>query len=239
MSLHEAIVNRAPSLAEQVVEAVQGGIRSGRLVPGELYSVYQLANDLGTSRSPVREALLRLAETGIVTFERNRGFRIQAPGPREIAEVFSVRLALEAPAARLAAVKVTPNDLARIEGIFQRLEAAAESGDELEFMHLDQLLHETVFDIAGNEYAKKIIDNIRSATRLVGASTTNDRTLIEICREHVPIINALRAHDADEAERAMTEHVHRTGRLLLRKSLLSRGISDPAEGDRLWRELVP
>src|SRR5919109_1592521 len=101
-------VGRAPSLNDQVVEAVRAAIHSGDLAPGELYSAYQIADRLGVSRSPVREALLRLAETGLVRMERNRGFRIVAPAAHDIAEIFAVRLLLEVPASGQAARHRTP-----------------------------------------------------------------------------------------------------------------------------------
>ena len=73
----------APSLADAVAQAVRDGVAAGELVPDVTYSVYQLAELLGVSRSPVREALLRLAEVGLVRFERNRGFRVLLPPPEE------------------------------------------------------------------------------------------------------------------------------------------------------------
>ncbi|MGW0201118.1 GntR family transcriptional regulator [Nonomuraea sp. NPDC003201] len=90
------------SLAEQVISEVRRAVHTGAMVPGRLYSVYQVAEQLNVSRSPVREAMLRLAEAGLVQVERNRGFRVVLPHPREIVEIFGVRLALELPAARRA-----------------------------------------------------------------------------------------------------------------------------------------
>lgn len=98
----------ASSLTDQVADAVRAAVRSGDLTPGRLYSAYQMADLLGVSRSPVREALLRLAEAGMVALERNRGFRIAVPGAREIAEVFHLRLLLEVPAVERVAASPPP-----------------------------------------------------------------------------------------------------------------------------------
>jgi DNA-binding GntR family transcriptional regulator len=89
------------SLTDRVVHELRESIRSGVLRPGELYSVYQLAEQLQVSRTPVREGLLRLAEAGMVRFERNRGFRVLRSAPADIAGIFHLRLLLEVPAARL------------------------------------------------------------------------------------------------------------------------------------------
>ena len=77
------IDGRTASLADQVADAVRAGVRSGDLVPGRLYSAYQLAEIMGISRSPVREALMRLAEAGMVSLERSRGFRLPVGSQRQ------------------------------------------------------------------------------------------------------------------------------------------------------------
>jgi DNA-binding GntR family transcriptional regulator len=210
-----------PSLTERTIEAVREAIRTQILVPGELYSVYQLATELGVSRSPVRDALLRLAETGMVRFERNRGFRVMLPGPQDLAEMIAIRLALEVPAARRAAPRTGPADAAALTAACQAMAAAAAAGDEAVFMLHDQRLHALILDLAGNGYARRIIDNLRDATRLTGASTVErSRSLTDVYAEHLPIVTALVAQDADGAADAMRHHIEQTGRLLLHDAVL-------------------
>ena len=93
---------------EQAIAAVRAAIDDGRMKPGVKYSVYQLAEGLGISRTPVRDALLRLEEVGLIKFEARQGFRVLLPQPKEIAEIFAVRLALELPAVRKAATASDP-----------------------------------------------------------------------------------------------------------------------------------
>src|SRR6478672_598431 len=104
------------SLPDAVVDAVRAGITAGELVPDETYSVYQLADLLDVSRSPVREALVRLAEAGLVQINRNRGFRVVIPQARDIEEIIDIRLALEPAAARRAAEHATDDEHAAIRG---------------------------------------------------------------------------------------------------------------------------
>src|SRR5262245_57786125 len=87
----------------QAITAIRTAIDDGRMKPGVLYSAYQVSEALGISRTPVRDALLRLEEIGLIEFENRQGFRLRVPDPREIAEIFAVRLALECPAAGRAA----------------------------------------------------------------------------------------------------------------------------------------
>src|SRR3954471_15315411 len=132
------------SLAEQVISEVRRAVHTGAMVPGRLYSVYQVAEQLNVSRSPVREALLRLAEAGLVQVERNRGFRVVLPHPREIVEIFGVRLALELPAVHRGAGG-DPAELAEsLRVTMEEMAAAVEAGDEALFFHLDQALHDHI-----------------------------------------------------------------------------------------------
>jgi DNA-binding GntR family transcriptional regulator len=226
------------SLADRTIEAVRAAIHSGILVPGELYSAYWLAEELGISRSPARDALLRLAETGLVKFERNRGFRVVLPTPQDIAEIFSIRLALEVPAARRASVKSDIRDRRNLRQQYVAMEIAAAANDEAMFTRHDQKFHALLLDIAGNNRTKSIVNNLRDATRLVGASTVGlDRSLPEVLVDHLPILEAFEAQDPDASAHAMEQHLQATGRLLLQRALLKEG-SDLAHGDRIWEKIV-
>ena len=206
----------AESLADQAVAAIRAAIRDGTLQAGQLYSAYQIAGYLGVSRSPVREALMRLAEAGMVSFERNRGFRIVVPGAPEIAEVFQLRLLLEVPAARRAAA-CSPGGLgARLAAELDQMRAAAGRLDERAFMQHDQRLHRLILEAAGNSRLAALVDNLRDATRTLGASTAGrSRGLADIAAEHVPVIEAISAGDPEVAGAAMTLHITHTGRLLM------------------------
>lgn len=208
-----------PSLTERTIAAVRAAIRNGTMVPGELYSVKQLATELGVSRSPVRDALLRLEETGMLRFERNRGFKLRPPGPTELAQIFAVRLALEVPAAGVAARLARQADLEALDTIRVTMLDAAHGNDESSFMALDQELHGTLLAISDNPFATKVVANIRDATRLVGASTTETRTLVQVYDEHLPILDAVNRQDPAAAREAMRVHLRHTCQLLVERCL--------------------
>ncbi|MEO7785227.1 MAG: GntR family transcriptional regulator [Terracoccus sp.] len=201
------------SLADAVVEAVRAGAATGALLPQQTYSVYQLAEMLGVSRSPVREALLRLAEAGLVRIERNRGFRVLTPETHDLDEIIDIRLALEPTAARRAADLATDEEHEAIRQAFDALDAA--TVDEARFWPADQALHDCLMRAAGNQRAAAIVERLRNTTALLGPPTTTaGRTLAEICAEHAPIVEAVLARRGDDAERAMRHHLEHTGRLL-------------------------
>lgn len=209
----------APSLTDAVVDAVRAGVQQQELVPGEVYSVYQLAELLGVSRSPVREALLRLAEVGLVEIARNRGFRVVLPTAHDVEEIFEIRLALEPPAAGRAAERGCPDADDHLEA----MAAAVSRGDEPAFWAADRALHRSVLVAAGNTRAAEIVEQLRATTALLGPPTTaTGRSLAEIHAEHRPIVDAVLAGDAGAAERAMREHLEHTRDLLTASPVASR-----------------
>lgn len=228
---------RRVSLTDRTLNAVRDGIRTGTLIPGELYSVYRLAEDLGVSRSPVRDALLRLAETGIVNFERNKGFRVVLPGPKELAEMISVRISLEVPAAQRAALNIGSDTGNELQTVYAAMKKAAENNDEPTFMNEDQRLHVVILKLADNSYVERVIETLRDATRLVGASTIKgSRDLSAVLVEHRPIVEAISAGDALGAGRAMDTHLRTTGRVLLADAVKRNNTNhDPLE---LWERLI-
>lgn len=194
---------------------MRDGIAAGELVPGEIYSVYGLADLLGVSRSPVREGMLRLAEAGLVEICRNRGFRIRPPQARDVEEIVEIRLALEPPAARRAAEESTDEQRAEMQEALTAMASAADQGDEPAFWPADRALHDTLLRAAGNARAATIIEQLRAVTALLGPPTTaQGRTLTEILAEHEPIVIAVLARDGAAAEKAMHTHLDQTGSLL-------------------------
>ncbi|HEX2312627.1 MAG TPA: GntR family transcriptional regulator [Thermomonospora sp.] len=204
------------NLNRQVAQVLREAIHSGELRPGELYSVSRISERLGVSRTPVREALLGLADTGLVRIERNRGFRVVRRDPRHIAEVFHLRLLLEVPATRLAA---RHRDPALLEGLRRELAAMREAAgdhDEARFMEHDRRFHALILDAAGNSLLTATVGNLRDTITTVGASTVDQtRSLADIAAEHDPVLAALAAGDAEAAAEAMRRHVAHTGELLL------------------------
>ncbi|BCJ50575.1 transcriptional regulator [Actinoplanes sp. NBRC 14428] len=206
----------APSLADAVAQAVRDGVAAGELVPDTTYSVYQLADLLGVSRSPVREGMLRLAEAGLVEIRRNRGFRVLPPRAHDVEEIIEIRLALEPPAARKAAAHGTDEQHAAVRAALATMAAAAARDDDASFWPADRSLHDLLLRASGNARAAAVVAQLRSATALLGPPTTvSGRTLAGIHAEHEPVVAAVLARDGAAAEAAMRAHLEATGRLLV------------------------
>lgn len=224
------------SLAKQVMEYVRAAVISGVMHPEELYSVYKLAEELQVSRSPVREGLLRLEEAGLIRFERNRGFRVVPTTPSDVAEIFSIRIALEVPAARRAA-QAADRHVATLSDVRGRMSDAAAVGNDELFFELDRELHDEILVASGARRAREIVERLRISTRLLGASTVRThRGYDDICREHDPIIDAIVGGDSETAGRAMEAHLVSTGQLLVAQVLQRTGEGEDAAA--LWERLT-
>jgi DNA-binding GntR family transcriptional regulator len=211
-----ALPPEAPSLADAVAQSVRDGVAAGELVPEKTYSVYQLADLLGVSRSPVREGLLRLAEAGLVEIRRNRGFRVLPPRAHDIEEIIGIRLALEPPAARLAAEQATDEQHDTIRSALDAMAAAAVRGDDASFWPADRALHDLLLRASGKSRTAAIVEQLRTTTALLGPPTTaSGRTLAEIHTEHEPVVAAVLARDGAAAESAMRTHLEATRNLLM------------------------
>lgn len=226
------------SLADQVMEYVRRAVLRGDMTIGEWYSVYQLSEELGISRSPVRDGLLRLEEAGLISFARNRGFQVVETQAREVAEIFALRLGIEPAAAYRAALHHTEEELAEATSVMMTMAECAKIGDDEGFFRLDQILHELIMQMGRSQRAVKLIAQLRTHTHLLGASTAGDsRSLQDILDEHSPILEAIRQRDASQARCLMHHHLGMTGRLLLGQALRRQGsANNEADVEAIWAE---
>jgi DNA-binding GntR family transcriptional regulator len=225
-------------LMEQAIAAVHTAIDAGRMKPGVKYSVYQLAELLGISRTPVREALLRLEAVGLVKFEPRQGFTIVLPQPEDIAEIFAIRLALELPAVRKVAAAADPDLMRALVEQRHQMKVAARNGVETEFAQRDLRLHDLILEAAGNARSRAIVNSLRQTTRLLGASTADKtRTLRNIDTEHQPIVDAIIAANPSAAEAAMRSHLVNTGKLLVSEAIRANKIDVGV--DEIWSNVLP
>jgi DNA-binding GntR family transcriptional regulator len=201
----------ASSLRDQARQAIRARIVTGDLAAGQIYSAASLAERLGVSATPVREAMLDLAAVGLVEAVRNRGFRVVAPGERDLDEIGELRLLLEPPALRLVAERAGDDQLAALEPLLAALQAAAESGDMVAYLTADREFHLRLLDLAGNRRLGRLVDQLRDQTRLIGIEALAESgRLAASDREHREMLDALRARDADRAEALMRAHVQHT-----------------------------
>jgi DNA-binding GntR family transcriptional regulator len=198
--------------ADSVYQTLREAIVDGRLEPGDSLIEWHVARQFGTSRTPVREALLRLETEGLAFRVPRRGLVVRRISEHEIHEVYAVRTALEALAAREAATEALPSDITRLCWVNQRLAEAIARAEFDSVPTLTNEFHQALANAAHNTMLLRFIMQAQDWTRHVGTSTVSlpGRRAAAV-KEHTRLIDAIAAHDADTAERLARAHMT-TGR---------------------------
>ncbi|MFI5426750.1 GntR family transcriptional regulator [Aeromicrobium sp. UC242_57] len=145
-------------MADRATAALRTAILNGDLEPDTLHAVHTVADRLGVSRTPVREAVIRLAADGMVRVHRNRGFIVLGTTAEELRQIFSLRLLLEVPATRAAAVLATDDDIAALEADIERMRQAMDGQDAETFLRADRQFHRTLLTISGNDRLAEFVE---------------------------------------------------------------------------------
>jgi DNA-binding GntR family transcriptional regulator len=194
------------TLREVVTEQIQQMIRDGELQPGERLLEDRLAEQLGVSRNPVREAIRALEATGLVEVVPRRGAYVAAFDATEAAELLDLRAALEAYAARLAAVRRTPEQLAHMRTTLDRGRAATAAGDLVGAAEAHRDFHLAVEEAASNRYLGTVVEPLRARTELVFSMLVDQRGVVG-WEQHVDILDAIAAGDEVAAREATRRHM--------------------------------
>ena len=192
------------ALYEEVAELLRTRIFSHELPPGSWVDEQAIAEELGISRTPMREALKVLASEGLVILKPRRGCYVAELSEQDLDEVFPIMALLESRCAFEAASKATDEDIARLELLHQDLEAQAAAGNADRFFAANDAFHGALQDIAGNGWLKHLIDDTRKVIKLTRRHSLQLEGRVEqSLAEHSQIMAALRAKDADLASRHM------------------------------------
>ena len=196
------------SLADAVYERLSAAILAGDFSCGHEFNEVELANRLDVSRTPVREALRRLVNDGLVMIPRNRHPAVVQPTRNDVVEAFQVREFLETGAASLAAQRINDSELARL----RELAAEAEPHSRPDWCEaerrFDAALHEAIAAATGNSRLRQEIDRYLKLFRLVRhRAAHNPERLTCGHREHLAILHALEARDPQAAAAAMKAHI--------------------------------
>lgn len=223
---------------DRVFASLRESIVSGEFPAGSLHSVYRLADLLAVSRTPVREAVLRLADIGLVTIERNRGVRIRGVTVADVRDVFELRLLIEVPAAAYAAAHADGETVARIVSELDHMRRCAVDDDEPQFTAHDRLLHLAIGAATGNARLQAEVETLRDSIQARGASTIRrSRGMVDLAQEHAPIVEAISTRDPAAAADHMEQHLVHTATLLMRQVADADEPVDPVWSDALRSRL--
>jgi DNA-binding GntR family transcriptional regulator len=194
-------------LRAQIKDVILQRIVEGSLEPGSRIVETRIAQELGVSQAPVREALRDLEQLGCVVHEPNRGCSVRAFSAEELLEAFPVRAALEALAARLAAERITTAELAELDELLERMRRAARGGDAHEQSQANASFHATVVRAARNRTLERQWQMLEPYSRTYLTVSRPGIDLVHLSDRHVPVLDALRRRDRAKAAEAMEEHL--------------------------------
>ncbi len=200
------------SLRERARDAIRASIISGDLVPDAVYSVAALANRLGVSATPIREALFDLGSEGLIEVLPKRGLRIPRLSDADLDQITQLRLMLEVPpVAWLARDGADDAALARLGQVAAQTEQRAGSGDIIGFLTADKAFHTGLLELAGNQRLTALVGRLRDQSRLYGLSGLRESgALARSAAEHAGILSAIAGRDPQEATRLMARHLRHT-----------------------------
>ncbi|WP_206811373.1 GntR family transcriptional regulator [Paradesulfitobacterium ferrireducens] len=193
-------------LREIVFEAMREAIISGVLKPGERLMEIQLAEEMGVSRTPVREAIRKLELEGFVVMIPRKGAYVAGVSHKDVADVFEIRAALEGLAAGLAAERVTEDEIEQMERVLFYKEG--EERDLEMIVKSDTDFHALVYKASRNQRLVQILENLREQIqRFRATSLAVPGRVRDALEEHRAIVEALANHDVEKAQELANSHI--------------------------------
>jgi len=194
-------------LSDKAYRLIKHKIVTLQLPPAALLDERALMHDLGLGRTPVREALLLLAQEGLVKILPRRGMFVSEIHITDLQQIFEMRLELEGLCARLAAERIKPQQLAEFERLFDELDHSSNSdiGAKVE---ADLRFHSLLYQAAGNEFMARTLTSLYAQSlRIWYLAIERSKEAWEVTRMHRLEVDALRAGDAMLAEKLIREHI--------------------------------
>jgi DNA-binding GntR family transcriptional regulator len=183
-------------------------ITSRQLSPGGRLDEQSLAQALGVSRTPIREAIGRLAEKGLVEYRPYQGNFVRTFSTQEVSDIYKVRSALEELAIRQTTAAMTPERLEEIRQILDDISEAMERGDVAAVNEADNRFHSTIVRFSGNATLIAYLDDLGQRVQLIRSiANENPEVVTRTALQRPQILAALESGDADLAARLLTEHI--------------------------------
>jgi DNA-binding GntR family transcriptional regulator len=199
---------KSVSLREQAREALRTRIVLGEIEPGQVESVINVAAALGVSVTPVREAVMDLANLGIVEVIRNRGFRVPVLTDHDLDEIFRLRTMLEAPVMSEVTDLLDGQAIPQFRQLAEQITEAAREGDLTSFLDLDRQFHLGLLELLGNRRLVAMIGQLRDQARMQGLQKLADQgELTRSGEEHIEIVDAIESGNAELAAELMRKHL--------------------------------
>lgn len=204
------MANEFKTMQEVIYDTLRQRIVSGEYEPGKRLVANDLAEEFDISRMPVREALARLASTGLVELVPYKGAIVNELTAEDFVEIFHIRSVLEGLAARLSCPYMKDEDLEKMRAANEEIKNMIEK-DNIEFQRVNRLFHSTVWMRTKSERLNKLLSNLYSeAAQYRHMTMIHPGRMKEVYEEHQNFLKAMYARDADQAEECVRDHYERT-----------------------------
>jgi DNA-binding GntR family transcriptional regulator len=202
-------LQRPKSLNEIAYEKLKNSILEGKLVAGEIYSELELARELGVSRTPVREALLKLAAENFVVLYSRRGMSVNYFSRRDIEDLFELRQAVEESIVSKLIENLDQGQLDGVRSIIAEQEECAKNNyDESLFLEIDRRFHLFLIESSGNRFMAQTYNNIRDYVIITARKAlVKTGRVYEVINEHKAILDALCEKNIVKAKEAIQKHL--------------------------------
>ncbi|NPV75703.1 MAG: GntR family transcriptional regulator [Anaerolineae bacterium] len=208
MILPDLLEDKSLTLAERVFLTLKSGILSHDIKPREYLVIGDVANYYGISRTPVREALIKLEREGWVEGDGRRGAKVTVPSAKTFLEIVETQAALESYMARQAASKLTDEQIVELETILDRAQEFLQKNDIASCRHLAGEFHTRLYKFIDNQYMLNTVKELEEQVNRVRIILWNrgEAPMEKSIHQHREILNAIREHDADKAHQLMLYH---------------------------------
>lgn len=210
-------------LRELVCENIRQAIIDGTFSPGERLMEIQLADEMGVSRTPVREAIRKLELEGFVVMIPRRGTYVADISIRDITEIYEIRTCLDVLSAGLAAERITDEELEALNRLLVEIGQYIAENNMEKIVEADTAFHDILYQASRNERLRSIINNLREQlTGIRGRSMSYPGRLVETMDEHRALVDSIAARDVERAQNAARVHIENAEHTLMKSLIMAK-----------------
>ncbi len=205
---------------ERAYRYIRQALATQKLMPGDRLREVDLAEMIGLSRTPIREALARLESEGLVVHDATLGIMVADLDYNMITELYFMREILEGTAARLAAQHASDVEISLLEDMCAQY--ANSVGNDQQLGRSNRQFHELLYNCSHNRYLIKMLKTLHDTLTLLGNTTLTDpKRVKDTIKEHEAVVSAIKKHDPDGAEKALREHIYASQRMRIRRLIVA------------------
>lgn len=204
----EMNMNAFLPLRDVVFNTLRNAILKGELAPGERLMEMHLAEQLGVSRTPIREAIRKLELEGLVVMTPRKGAVVASITEEDLRDVLEVRKVLEQLAVELACVNITEEEMAKLKGAMEEFRKAIHVNDAVDIASKDEKFHDIIYRATRNNRLIQILNNLREQMyRYRFEYVKDEKVRNDLIEEHIKIISALENKDIEDGKAAIKQHI--------------------------------